>query len=246
MRIAIYARRSTDEHQAASLGVQIEEATRFCAAGHVPSILSLAHLTDADAGRLLRGDDVAVPDVDTLAQILGVEPKDIIVAGGTTRAATSNDDGAPPLDDGEPVMAPARQEPARRAEDIVDEGSSVSPMEAALRAAVASSEGALRDEDMELVGTVLALGEAPSGVSRRELSAIGARWLHLAASVRGRDDAAALLLDLAAGEGGRVGQMAAKILARLEAQQRAARAAKPAREPKPAKGSKSTRGGEGA
>ena len=133
--------------------------------------------------------------------------------------------------DADPVVSdvPAPQRPARD----VDEEPTAPPMELALYAALAAGEGRYRDDDLELVGAVLSLGEAPSGVSRRELQAIARGWLELAVTVRGQEDAAAALLERAQTDGeGRVRAMALKIAARVAAQTRAERGARRAAPPK--------------
>lgn len=202
---------------------------RCAAAGITPDQLSLARLSQTQVALLLRGDAVPVADAGAVARLLDLAVDAIAVRSGDAAPAEG---AVEAFDDREPVMgdAPAPRSSAR--EDAPDVPT-VPPMEAALRGAVEDGEGRYRDEDLELVGAVLSLGEAPSGVSRRELSAIARGWLDLAVTVRGREDGAEALIALAQTEGeGRVRAMALKIAARLVAQSRAARAAKGAKKPK--------------
>lgn len=199
----------------------------------LPGFGGAAKLSPTEVDKLSRGEAIRVKaSTETrVAKLLDLRVKDIHAANdageeeGDAPVDYAND--APPAwDDREPVMGDAPAPRSSRRE-IPDEGSTVPPMEAALRAALTAGEGRYRDEDLELVGAVLSLGEAPSGISRRELEAIARGWLDLAVGVRGQEDGAPVLIERAQVEGeGRVRAMALKIAARLAAQARAVKGAK--------------------
>lgn len=209
-------------------------AQRLDAQGLTTAELSLVRLTLADVDRLTRGDTITLKDAGPLARLLGVRVSEIEVSAGRGSADEDPSEGGAPFEvdsypcDDEPVVIEASA-PAPR-EDTGREEATVPPMEAALRAAV-EAEDIFTEEDLELVGAVLAQGEAPSGVSRRALATIARTWLALAVDVRGMEaDAIPAMLGAAeACDEPRVRMMAAKIRARIEAQGRRASAPSKAR-----------------
>lgn len=183
-------------------------AARLSAVGLTPAQLSLARLTPSQIALLERGDAVTVPDAEAVADLLACTEAELAV--GTP--------SPPSADDREPVLADAPR-PAPR--DELSEVPSTPPMEAALRAVLAETPGAYREEDLELVAAVLGLGETPSGLSRRALETIARTWLDLAVTIRGTEDAVPALLDAAGvSDEPRVRAMAAGIRRRAKAQTR--------------------------
>ncbi|MEZ4391972.1 MAG: hypothetical protein R3A48_12820 [Polyangiales bacterium] len=202
-------------------------AQRLDAQGLTTAELSLVRLTLADVDRLTRGDSITVRDAGPLAKLLGVRVSEIEVSAGRGSADEDPSEGGAPFEvdsypcDDDPVVIEASA-PAPR-EDTGREEATVPPMEVALRAVVADAPGLYRDEDLELVGAVLSLGEAPSGVSRRGMEVIARGWLDLALGCRGMEEDAvpAILAAALASDESRVRGMGAKITARLEGQRRA-------------------------